>query len=116
MNGPNSQNLPPRTIPLKSYRSYKFKFSSGTSNVSKKESVKADLFADQEKIKTERKTHKLKVQEKQSRLQQELDKAEVLKNLEEAKNKLKLVKILDDIDIVKKNLKKKIIIYFLKKP
>ena len=49
-------------------------------------------------MKAERKLEKLKLQEKQFRLQQELEKAEILENLEEAENKLKLAKILDNLD------------------
>ena len=43
------------------------------------------------------------MQEKQFRLQQELEKAEMLENLEEAENKLKLARILNDLDSVEKS-------------
>ena len=46
---------------------------------------------------------KLKLQEKQFRLQQELEKAEILEKSEEAENKLKLAKILDDLVSVEKS-------------
>ena len=64
--------------------------------------VQVELLADQEKIKPGRKLEKLKLQEKQFRLQQELEKAEILENLEEAENKLKLAKILE-LDSVEKS-------------
>ena len=50
--------------------------------------------ADQEKIKAEVKLQKLKLQEVQSRWQQELE------HLEETENKLKFAKFLDDLDSV----------------
>ena len=102
MNEPYSHNLVPsvRSVSSKGCRSSKS--SSGSSNNSSKELVKAELLADQEKLKAERKLEKLKLQEKQFRLHQELEKAEILENLEEAENKLKLAKILDDLESVEK--------------
>ena len=102
MNEPYLHNLaqPVRSVSSKGSRSSKF--SSGCSNASRKELVKAELLADQEKLKAERKLEKLKLQEKQFRLHQELEKAEILENFEEAENKLKLAKILDDLESVEK--------------
>ena len=98
MNEPYLHNLaqPVRSVSSKGSRSSKS--SSGCSNASRKELVKAELLADQEKLKAERKLEKSKLQEKQFRLHQELEKAEILENFEEAENKLKLVKILDDLE------------------
>ena len=92
---------PVRSVSSKGSRSSKS--SSGCSNASRKELVKAELLADQEKLKAERKLEKLKLQEKKVRPQQELEKAEILENLEEAENKLKLAKILDDLESVEKS-------------
>ena len=105
MNEPYSYNLAPpvRSVYSKGSRSSKSKSSSGSSNASRKELVKAELLADQEKLKAERKLEKLKLQEKQFRLHQELEKAEILENFEEAENKLKLAKILDDLESVEKS-------------
>ena len=105
MNEPYSYNLAPPvwSVYSKGSRSSKSKSCSGSSNASRKELVKAELLADQEKLKAERKLEKLKSQEKQFRLQQELEKAEILENLEEAENKLKLAKILDDLESVEKS-------------
>ena len=104
MNEPYSQTLVPpvRSVSSKGSRLSKSKSSSGSSNASRKQLVKAELLAGQEKIKAERKLEKLKLKEKQFRLQQELEKAEILENLEEAENKLKLSKVLDDLDSVEK--------------
>ena len=104
MNEPYSQILVPpvRSVSSKGSRLSKSKSSSGSSNASRKQLVKAELLAGQEKIKAERKLEKLKLKEKQFRLQQELEKAEILENLEEAENKLKLSKVLDDLDSVEK--------------
>ena len=87
MNEPYSQTLVPpvRSVFSKGSRSSKSKSSSGSSNASRKGLVKAELLADQEKLKAERKLEKLKLQEKQFRLQQELEKAEILENLEKQK-------------------------------
>ena len=105
MNEPYSYNLAPpvRSVYSKGSRSSKSKSCSGSSNASRKELVKAELLADQEKLKAERKLEKLKLQEKQFRLHQELEKAEILENFEEAENKLKLAKILDDLESVEKS-------------
>ena len=105
MNKPYSHNLAPpvRSASSKGSQLFKSKSSSGSSNASRKELVKAELLADQEKLKAERKLEKSKLQEKQFRLQQELEKAEILENLEEAQNKLKLAKILDNIESVEKS-------------
>ena len=105
MNEPYSHNLAPpiRSVSSKGSRSSKSKSSLGSSNASRKELVKAELLADQEKLKTERKLDKFKLQEKQFRLQQELEKSETLENLEEGENKLKLAKILDDLESVEKS-------------
>ena len=84
MTEPYSQHLVPpvRSVSSKGSRSSKSKSSkskssSGSSSASRKELVKAELLADQEKIKPERKLENLKLQEKQFRLQQELEKAEI---------------------------------------
>ena len=79
MNEPYSQTLVPpvRSVSSKGSQSSKSKSSSGSSSASRKELVKAELLADQEKIKLERKLENLKLQEKQFRLQQELEKAEI---------------------------------------
>ena len=105
MNEPYLQNLAPpvRSASSKSSWSYKSKSSSSSSDASRKELVKVELLADQEKITAEAKLGKLKLQEKQFRLQQELEKVEILEDLEEASNKLKLAEILDDLDSVEKS-------------
>ena len=86
MNESYCHNLAPpvRSVFSKDSRSSKFKSCSGSSNAGRKELVKAEFLADQGKLKAERKLEKLKLQEKQFRLQQELEKAEILENLEEA--------------------------------
>ena len=91
MNEPYSQNLAPLacTVSSKSSWSSKSKSSLGSSSANRKELVKGELLADEEKIKAERKLEKLKLKEKQSRLQQERERAEIWENLEEAENKLK---------------------------
>ena len=68
------ENLTPsaRSVSPKSSRSSKSKSSLGSSSASRKELVKAELLGDQEKVKAERKLQKLKLLEKQVRLQQEL--------------------------------------------
>lgn len=88
----------PPSVSSKSSRSSKSKSSSSSSSSSRKELAKAELLADQEKRKAERKLQKLKIQEEQFRLQQELEKTEVLEQLEDAEHKLKIAKILDEID------------------
>ena len=105
MNEPYSNNLAPpvRSASSKGSRSPKSKSSSGSSNASRKELVKAELLANQEKIKAETKLEKLKLQEKQFRLQQELEQADILENVVETENKLKLTKILVDLDSVEKS-------------
>ena len=45
---------------------------------------------------------------KQFRIQKEREKAEILENLEEVENKLKLAKILDDLDSAEKSDKHQI--------
>ena len=105
MNEPYSYNLAPPvwSVYSKGSRSSKSKSCSGSSNASRKELVKAELLANQEKIKAETKLEKLKLQEKQFRLQQELEQADILENVVETENKLKLTKILVDLDSVEKS-------------
>ena len=102
MNWPYSQNLVPPVHSV-SAKGSKSKSRWDSSSASRKELVKAELLADHEKTKAERKLDKLKLQEKQFRLQQELEKAEILENLEETENKLKLAKILNDLNSVEKS-------------
>ena len=66
LNEPYSHNLAPpvRSVSSKGSRSSNSKSSSGGSNASRKELVKAELLADQEKLKAERKLEKLKLLEK----------------------------------------------------
>ena len=65
----NNLAPPVRSVSSKSSQSFKFKSSSGSSNASGTELIKAELIVDQEKIKAERKLEKLTLQEKQLRLQ-----------------------------------------------
>ena len=54
-------------------------------NQIEKSIVKAESLANHEQLKTERKLQKLKIQEEQFMLQQEIEKAEVLEKLEDTR-------------------------------
>ena len=73
------RKLAPPTLSVcpESSQSSKSKSSLGSSNASRKELLQAELLADQEKIKAERKLLTLKLLVKKFRLQPELEKATI---------------------------------------
>ena len=79
VNKPYLRKLAPPTLSVcpESSQSSKSKSSLGSSNASRKELLQAELLADQEKIKAERKLLTLKLQVKKFRLQPELEKATI---------------------------------------